>query len=151
MLLSDKDLPLLPPHPFIISDYFKVLLLKNCQGEKKRFGGEYFKKDYDANDSAALLWRSLSQTDSRIWAPSEFGDIWWSVDQGEEQPAHHRGPLARGYSDLLRSCLGLHEWLAEESLAKSFPFLLLFLFSFGSMKILPNHTSHIIRIDEEKN
>lgn len=39
MLLSDKDLPLLPPHPFIISDYFKVLLLKNCQGGKKKVWG----------------------------------------------------------------------------------------------------------------
>lgn len=44
----------------------------------------------------------------RIWAPSEFGDK-WSVDQGEEQPAHHHGPPAHGYPDFLRRCLGLHE------------------------------------------
>lgn len=130
------------PHVPLVFQIISKYCYKKLPGGG-RFGREYFKKDYDANDSAALLWRSLSQIDSCIWPPSEFGAI-WSVDQGEEQPAPHRGPPACGYSDLLRSCLGLHEWLAEESLAKPFPFLLLFLFSLGSMKILPNHTSHII-------
>lgn len=59
-------------------------------------------------------------------------------------PAHHHGPPACGWSDSLRSCLALHECLAEESLAKSFPFLLLFKYI---KNILPSHISHTVKIN----